>query len=70
MSQIKAVKSGDTGAKVQAALARTALQLADQADVLLIGCSELSVIAAEITAPFVDSLDVQAEAIVAFSSNG
>jgi aspartate racemase len=69
MSQIKAVKSGDTGAKIQAALAQTALELAGQADVLLIGCSELSVIAAQITAPFVDSLDVQAEAIVEFATH-
>ncbi|HEY2464084.1 MAG TPA: amino acid racemase [Steroidobacteraceae bacterium] len=68
MSLIQAVKGGETGAKIQAALARTALDLASQADVLLVGCSELSVIAAEITAPFVDSLDVQAQAIVKFAT--
>ena len=69
MSLIKAVKRGDTGATVQAALARIAADLASQADVLLIGCSELSVIAAGITTPFVDSLDVQAQAIVNFATS-
>lgn len=69
MSLIKAVKRGETGTQIQAALARTALDLADQADVLLVGCSELSVIAAAITAPFVDSLDVQAQAIVTFATS-
>jgi aspartate racemase len=69
MSLIKAVKRGETGSNVQAALARIALDLANQADVLLIGCSELSVIAAGVTAPFVDSLDVQAQAIVNFATS-
>jgi aspartate racemase len=69
MSLIKAVKRGETGVEIQAALARTALDLANHADVLLIGCSELSVIAAGITAPFVDSLDVQAQAIVNFANS-
>ena len=69
MSLIKAVKSGETGLEIQAALARTAHDLANHADVLLIGCSELSVIAAGITAPFVDSLDVQAQAIVDFATS-
>ncbi|HEY6619809.1 MAG TPA: amino acid racemase [Steroidobacteraceae bacterium] len=67
MSLIKTVKCGETGPESQAALARIALDLAKQADVLLVGCSELSVIAAGITAPFVDSLDVQAQAIVNFA---
>jgi aspartate racemase len=69
MSLIKAVKRGETGSSIQAALARVALDLANQADVLLIGCSELSVIAAGVTAPFVDSLDVQAQAIVNFATS-
>lgn len=68
MSLIKAVKGGETGQRIQAALAQIALDLASQADVLLIGCSELSVIAAGITVPFVDSLDVQAQAIVQFAT--
>jgi aspartate racemase len=69
MSLIKAVKSGESGLEIQASLARTAHDLANHADVLLIGCSELSVIAAGITAPFVDSLDVQAQAIVDFATS-
>ena len=68
MSLIKAVKGGETGQQIQAALARIALDLANQADMLLVGCSELSVIAAGITPPFVDSLDVQAQAIVHFAT--
>jgi aspartate racemase len=68
MSLIKAVKRGETGLQPQAALARIALDLKGQADVLLIGCSELSVIAAGIAVPFVDSLDVQAQAIVSFAT--
>jgi aspartate racemase len=70
MSLINAVKLGETGVKVQAALAAIASDLASQADVLLVGCSELSVIAAGINAPFVDSLDVQAQAIVSFATSG
>jgi aspartate racemase len=68
MALIKAVKRGDTGAQAQAALGHIALEMADRADVLLIGCSELSVIAAGIAVPFVDSLDVLAEAVVSFAS--
>jgi aspartate racemase len=68
MALIKAVKRGETGLQRQAELGRLALDLANRADALLIGCSELSVISAGITVPFVDSLDVQAEAIVAFAS--
>lgn len=68
MALIKAVKRGETGQPVRAALARIAHDLATQADILLIGCSELSVISAGITAPFVDSLDVQAQAIVQFAT--
>jgi aspartate racemase len=69
MSLINAVKRGETGIEVQAALGQIARDLANQADVLLVGCSELSVIAAGITAPFVDSLDVQAQAIVNFATS-
>lgn len=69
MAMIKAVKRGETGPEIQAELARIALDLAGQADVLLIGCSELSVISAGISAPFVDSLDVQAQAIVNFAAS-
>jgi aspartate racemase len=69
MSLIKGVKRGETGLQAQAALGRIALDLAAQSDVLLIGCSELSVIAAGVTVPFVDSLDVQARAIVRFATS-
>jgi aspartate racemase len=69
MSLIKGVKCGETGVEAQTELARIAIDLANQADVLLVGCSELSVIAAGITAPFVDSLDVQAQAIVRFATS-
>jgi aspartate racemase len=69
MSLINAVKLGETGVRVQTALAAIARDLANQADVLLVGCSELSVIAAGISAPCVDSLDVQAQAIVSFASS-
>lgn len=68
MALIKAVKRGDTGPQAQAALGRIALEMAEQADVLLIGCSELSVIAAGVAVPFVDSLDVLAQAVVNFAS--
>jgi aspartate racemase len=69
MALIKAVKRGETGPEIEAALAPIALDLAAQADVLLVGCSELSVISAGISAPFVDSLDVQAQAIVNFAAS-
>jgi aspartate racemase len=69
MALIKAVKRGDTGSQIQTALGRIALELAEQCDVLLIGCSELSVIAAAVTCPVVDSLEVQAEAIVKFATS-
>jgi aspartate racemase len=68
MALIKAVKRGDTGAEIQARLGRVALEMKSQADVLLIACSELSVISSGITVPFVDSLDVLAQAIVTFAT--
>lgn len=69
MALIKAVKRGEIGVDVQSALGKIALEASAQADVLLIGCSELSVVAAGISAPFVDSLDVLAEAIVTFATS-
>jgi aspartate racemase len=69
MALIKGVKRGDTGTQTEAALGRIALETKNQADVLLIACSELSVIAAGITVPFVDSLDVLAQAIVTFATS-
>ena len=70
MSLINAVKRGETGTEIQTALGGIARELASQSDVLLVGCSELSVISGGITAPFVDSLDVQAQAIVNFATTG
>ncbi|HEY0745772.1 MAG TPA: amino acid racemase, partial [Steroidobacteraceae bacterium] len=69
MTLIKAVKRGDTGLQSQAALGRIALEMANQADILLIACSELSVIASGISVPFVDSQDVLAQAVVDFATN-
>jgi aspartate racemase len=69
MALIKAVKRGETGPQTQAALGTLALELANRADTLLIGCSELSVVAAGVTVPYVDSLDVQAQAIVNFATS-
>ena len=69
MALIQAVKRGEAGPQSQSALGDLALELASQADVMLIGCSELSVIAAGVTVSFVDSLDVQAEAIVKFAAS-
>ncbi|HXI49062.1 MAG TPA: amino acid racemase [Steroidobacteraceae bacterium] len=70
MALIKAVKRGDTGTETQAALGEVALEMTHQADVLLIACSELSVISAGITVPFADSLEVLAQAIVTFAMSG
>jgi aspartate racemase len=68
MSLIKAVKRGDTGSKVQKQLGGLASELARDSDILLVACSELSVIAAGIKVPFVDSLDVLAQAVVDFAT--
>jgi aspartate racemase len=65
---IKAVKRGDTGPQVQNRLARVAADLAAKSDALLVACSELSVISAGITVPFIDSLDVLAQAVVDFAT--
>jgi aspartate racemase len=68
MALIKAVKRGDTGSQVQQQLGRLAADLAARSDALLVACSELSVIASGITVPFVDSLDVLAQAVVDFAT--
>jgi aspartate racemase len=70
MTLIKGVKRGDTGAATQEALGRIALETKNRADVLLIACSELSVIATGVRVPFIDSLDVLAQAIVTFATSG
>jgi aspartate racemase len=67
MELIVAVKRGDIGADVQARLGWLAADFGRDADLLLIACSELSVIAAGLTTPFLDSLEVLADEIVRFS---
>jgi len=69
MALIQAVKRGETGARPQAELGDIARDAASRADVVLIACSELSVIAAGIAVPFVDSLDVLAQAVVNFATH-
>src|ERR1700722_9840000 len=68
MGLIKAVKRGETGEEMQRSLAELALDLANRTDVLLIACSELSVISGAITVPYVDSLDVLAADIIEFAA--
>lgn len=68
MDLITAVKRGDTSNAAQGRLAELALDLANRTDVILIACSELSVISGSITAPFVDALDVLAAEIVRFAT--
>jgi aspartate racemase len=68
MALIGGVKRGDTGMQAQERLGQIARDLADESDVLLVACSELSIIAAGITVPFEDSLDVLAQAIVYFAT--
>jgi aspartate racemase len=68
MALIKAVKRGDMGPQVQNRLGRVAADLAPKYDALLVACSELSVVASGITVPFVDSLDVLAQAVVDFAT--
>jgi aspartate racemase len=67
MELIVAVKRGDTGPEAQRKLAALAAEFAREVDILLVACSELSVIAAGINAPFVDSLEVLASEIVRFA---
>lgn len=69
MGLIKGVKRGDTGARALQQLDGIARELADESDVLLIACSELSLISPGIALknPLVDSLDVLALAIVKFA---
>jgi aspartate racemase len=69
MDLIAAVKRGDTSSASQGRLAELALDLANYTDVILIACSELSVISGSITVPFVDSLDVLAAEIVSFAAS-
>jgi aspartate racemase len=69
MALIKGVKRGETGAQARAALGDIMLEMAGKVDGILIACSELSVISSGIEAPFTDSLDVLAGAIVTFATS-
>lgn len=67
MAMIRAVKAGDTGASQRKMLADVADQLAQNgAAVVLVACTELSIIADSITGtvPVLDALDVLANEIV------
>ena len=71
MGVIKAVKRGDTGEATRNSFARIADDLADHdVDILVIACTELSVIADSLSArvPCVDALDVLASEIVTFGT--
>jgi len=70
MALIKGVKRGETGSHAAQALAAIAGELAQHSYILLIACSELSVISAGLDgAPAcVDSLDVLTRAIVSFAA--
>ena len=68
MAVIKAVKRGDTGDAARSTLARIADELAHHdVDVLLVACTELSIIAGSLGAgvPSIDALGVLAGEIVA-----
>lgn len=67
MDLIVAVKRGDIGAEAQAKLGSLAAEFAQEADLLLIACSELSVIATGMRVPYLDSLEVLADEIVRFT---
>ena len=66
MGLIRGVKRGLTGAQPQQQFAGIATGLAAEADVLLIACTELSILATafNVTVPVVDSMDVLCEAII------
>jgi aspartate racemase len=67
MKLIKEVKQGATGDAERRALALLAQDLAGEVDALVVACSELSVIADQIAAPFTDSVEVLANHIVHFA---
>jgi aspartate racemase len=68
MALIGGVKRGDTGMQAQTRFGQIARTLVLESDLLLVACSELSIISAGITVPFEDSLDVLAQAIVEFAT--
>lgn len=72
MAIIHSIKSGDTGAVQREALAAITDELAQSgAAIVLVACTELSILAGSIhkTVPVIDALDVLAEKIVASARN-
>jgi aspartate racemase len=69
MALIRGVKRGETGPAALQRLAEIGAELADQCEIALIACSELSLISAHLATRtrVLDSLDVLADAVVEFS---
>jgi aspartate racemase len=65
LALIRGVKRGETGPEAAQAFAGIASELGRRTDVLLIACSELSLISSQIEA--LDSLDVLAQAVIDFA---
>ena len=69
MALIRGVKRGETGDEAAQRLAEIGAELADQCEIALIACSELSLISARLASRLraLDSLDVLADAAVEFA---
>jgi aspartate racemase len=69
MELIRGVKRGETGAIAERGLAQIGGELAQTCDIVVIACSELSLISAELAGKtgVLDSLDVLADAVVEFA---
>jgi aspartate racemase len=69
MALIRGVKRGETGAAAAERLAEIGAELAEQCEIALIACSELSLITAQLAGKtrVLDSLDVLADAVVEFA---
>jgi aspartate racemase len=69
MALIRGVKRGESGAPAARRLAEIGAELAEQCEIALIACSELSLISADLAsrARVLDSLDVLADAVVEFA---
>jgi aspartate racemase len=67
MALIRGVKRGATGPEAVEAFADVASELGLRSDVLLIACSELSLISSRIASASIDSLDVLTDAVIDFA---
>jgi len=69
MALIRGVKRGECGAAAEQRFAEIGAELAEQCEIALIACSELSLLAARLAsrARVIDSLDVLADAVVEFA---